>query len=151
MEKYIHKVQYYETDKMGITHHSNYIRWMEEARVDYMDQVGVGYKQLEEAGLASPVIGIEGEYKSATTFGDCVEIVVEVEEYNGIKLSLKYEMLRTEDKKLVFKGKSRHCFLNGAGKPVVLKKSFPELDSKIKEEIRRDAPEQGAFGNAEKA
>lgn len=30
MEKYIHKVNYYETDKMGITHHSNYIRWMEE-------------------------------------------------------------------------------------------------------------------------
>ena len=33
--EYIHTVQYYETDKMGITHHSNYIRWMEEARVDF--------------------------------------------------------------------------------------------------------------------
>lgn len=35
MEPYLHKVQYYETDKMGIVHHSNYIRWMEEARVDF--------------------------------------------------------------------------------------------------------------------
>ena len=33
MEPYLHKVQYYETDKMGIAHHSNYIRWMEEARL----------------------------------------------------------------------------------------------------------------------
>jgi acyl-CoA thioester hydrolase len=58
-----------------------------------------------------------------------------VEEYNGVKLTLKYEMVRAEDKKLVFTGKSRHCFLNGAGKPVILKKSFPELDRKIKEEM----------------
>ena len=36
---YTHKVQYYETDKMGITHHSNYIRWMEEARVDMLEKI----------------------------------------------------------------------------------------------------------------
>lgn len=33
---YIHRVNYYETDKMGITHHSNYLRWMEEARLDFL-------------------------------------------------------------------------------------------------------------------
>ena len=32
MEKYVHTVKYYETDRMGFTHHSNYVRWMEEAR-----------------------------------------------------------------------------------------------------------------------
>jgi len=35
MKAYSHKVQYYETDKMGITHHSNYIRWIEQARIDF--------------------------------------------------------------------------------------------------------------------
>ena len=39
MEIYKHKIQYYETDKMGVTHHSNYIRWMEEARVDFLSQM----------------------------------------------------------------------------------------------------------------
>lgn len=39
MSKYLHKVQYYETDRMGITHHSNYIRWMEEARVEFLDSL----------------------------------------------------------------------------------------------------------------
>lgn len=42
MQKYRHIVQYYETDKMGITHHSNYIRWMEEARIDFLRQIGWG-------------------------------------------------------------------------------------------------------------
>ena len=50
MKKYIHKVNYYETDKMGITHHSNYIRWMEEARIDFLEQIGFSYDKLEKEG-----------------------------------------------------------------------------------------------------
>ena len=45
---YEHKVQYYETDQMGIVHHSNYIRWFEEARVDFLDQVDMSYARMEE-------------------------------------------------------------------------------------------------------
>jgi acyl-CoA thioester hydrolase len=39
LKEYSHKVQYYETDKMGITHHSNYVRWMEEARIYFLDKI----------------------------------------------------------------------------------------------------------------
>ena len=52
---YTHKVQYYETDKMGITHHSNYIRWMEEARIDFLEKSGFSYDKLEKDGIISPV------------------------------------------------------------------------------------------------
>ena len=38
---YTHRVQYYETDQMGIVHHSNYIRWFEEARIDWMRDCGI--------------------------------------------------------------------------------------------------------------
>ena len=40
MYNYKHKVRYYETDKMGITHHSNYIKFMEESRVEWMNNMG---------------------------------------------------------------------------------------------------------------
>ena len=59
MEKYLHKVHYYETDKMGITHHSNYIRWMEEARIDFLDNIDFGFAMLESQGVISTVIGVE--------------------------------------------------------------------------------------------
>ena len=49
VEKYKHTVRYYETDKMGITHHSNYVRWMEEARIDFLSQIGWDYDTQEEA------------------------------------------------------------------------------------------------------
>ena len=133
MEQYIHRVQYYETDRMGITHHSNYIRWMEEARVDYLDKIGFGYKKLEDSGIISPVIGVECDYKNPTTFDDTVAITVSVEEFKGVKLILKYTMVNASDGKTVALGRSKHCFTDAAGRPVALKKTTPELDKKFRE------------------
>ena len=133
MEKYIHKVNYYETDKMGITHHSNYIRWMEEARINFLEQIGFGYANLENEGIISPIIGVECEYKLSTTFDDVVEIDVEIEEFKGVKLIIKYTMIKQNTKELVLVGKTKHCFVNRENKPIILKKSFPEFDKKLKE------------------
>ena len=46
--EYVHQAQYYETDQMGIIHHSNYIRWMEEARIAYMDEMDFPYKKWKQ-------------------------------------------------------------------------------------------------------
>lgn len=128
MENYIHKVHYYETDKMGITHHSNYVRWMEEARVKFLDEIGYGYAQLEKDGISSPVIGIECSYKAPTTFDDEIEIAISIEEYTGVKLVINYIMKNKKNGGEVMLGKSKHCFLDGTGRPINLKKKMPELD-----------------------
>lgn len=47
MKAYKHSVQYYETDRMGITHHSNYVRWMEEARSFLLKDIGFPYGCIE--------------------------------------------------------------------------------------------------------
>ena len=92
-EVYEHKTQYYETDQMGIIHHSNYIRWFEEARVHMMEQLGMGYDAMEEAGVISPVISIHCEYKSMTRFGETVRIITNLKEYNGIRMTIEYTVL----------------------------------------------------------
>ena len=132
MEKYVHKVNYYETDKMGVTHHSNYIRWMEEARIYFLDKIGFGYKKLEDDGIISPVIGIECDFKTPTTFDDEVEILVGVEEFKGVKLIIKYEMYNKKTKELVLVGKTKHCFLDNNNRPIALKKQFPKFDEKLR-------------------
>lgn len=86
MHVYFHKVNYYETDKMGITHHSNYIRWMEEARMDFLESVGFGMRELEARGYASPVAALSCRYIRPTTFGDTVRIEITLEKYTGVKL-----------------------------------------------------------------
>lgn len=133
MNDYIHKVHYYETDKMGVTHHSNYIRWMEEARVDFLDRIGYGYSKMEKEGVISPVIGIECEYKKSTTFDDEICIRPEIESFNGIKLVIRYTMINHTTGDLVLKGKSMHCFLSNEGKPLSLRKEFPEVYNALSE------------------
>lgn len=133
MEKYIHRVNYYETDKMGITHHSNYIRWMEEARINFLEQIGFGYSKLEKEGIISPVIGIECDYKMTTTFDDEVEIDVKIKEFRGVKLVLEYIMTNKRTNEMVLVGISKHCFVNSENKPIILKKDFPDFDKKLKE------------------
>ena len=82
MTNYKHKVHYYETDKMGIVHHSNYIRWMEEARVDFLDEIGWSYAQLESVGLVSPVLSLDVEYKHSTYYVFSISIKSDNEEKN---------------------------------------------------------------------
>ena len=68
---YEHHAKYYETDQMGIIHHSNYIKWMEEARMDLMEQIGLSYKQMEEMEIISPVLSVSCEYHSMVHFDEC--------------------------------------------------------------------------------
>ena len=82
---YTHKVHYYETDKMGITHHSNYVRWMEEARVDFLEKKGYGFDRLESEGIASPVVSLECNYKKPSVFSEEIDIEVFVKELKGLK------------------------------------------------------------------
>ena len=124
MRQYRHIVQYYETDRMGITHHSNYIRWMEEARVHFLKEIGWSYKALEDIGVTSPVIGVEGTYKTSTTFDDEVFIEVSVKEIKGAKLILNYDM-RKNTGEMVFQGISTHCFINSEGRIIRLEREYP--------------------------
>lgn len=131
MNKYEHKVHYYETDKMGITHHSNYIRWMEEARIDFLENIGWSYARLEELGVISPVTEIECKYKNTTTFSDRIIISVSIEEFNGVKLKIKYQMINADTEAVVCEGRSEHCFLSKDGKIVSIKKEYPEFYEKM--------------------
>ena len=132
MEKYTHTVQYYETDKMGIVHHSNYIRWMEEARVDFLRQIGWDCDKLEDNGIASPVIGVTCDYKISTKFPEKIDIDVSVKEFKGVKLFLEYKMTNASGS-IVCSGTSSHAFLNTEGKPIRMKQEYPELYSLLNE------------------
>lgn len=121
---YQHKVNYYETDRMGVTHHSNYFRFMEEARVAYMDSIGASYARVEADGVISPVIAIEGKFRQTTTFDDVIDISVCILELSRLKLKIGYTM--TCGGREVFEGWSLHCFLEN-GKPVEIAKRYPQF------------------------
>lgn len=140
MTCYERRAAYYETDQMGIIHHSNYIRWMEEARLDFMEQLGWGYRKLEEDGLFIPVTAVSCEYKSPVRFDDTVLISVRVAEYRGVRLTMSYRITDRTTGQLRTVGESRHCFCNREGRPIRLKKFSPEFDLLL----QRLAAEEGS-------
>ena len=129
IKPFCHEVKYYECDRMGVTHHSNYIRFMEEARVDWMDQVGYGFDRMEAEGVVSPVVSVECRYIHPTTFKDIIEISVSVEKITPLKIYFSYSM--KANGLSVCEATSTHCFLEN-GKPVILEKRFPELYNSIR-------------------
>ena len=133
MAEYRHRAKYYETDQMGIIHHSNYIRWMEEARIDMMDQMGFGYRKMEELGIVSPVLSVKCDYKNMVHFDDVVVIHVKIKAYNGIKLTVGYEMFNETTGQICTQAESSHVFLNQEGKLISLKKTCPECDIAFRE------------------
>nr|WP_297175568.1 thioesterase family protein [uncultured Agathobaculum sp.] len=131
MPPYEHKVQYYETDGMGIVHHSNYIRWFEEARVDLLEKLGFSYDRIEAEGFSSPVLDVACQYKTMTRFGDTVRIDAKISAFNGVRMTLHYTVRDTRSGALRCEGQSRHCFIGRDGRPVSLRHSWPALDQAL--------------------
>lgn len=138
MEAYRRTAQYHETDQMGIIHHANYVKWMEEARVAYMDAIGFGYDEIERQGLLVPVIGISIDYKKPVRFAETFEVTVQIKAYNGKILDLGYTIRNLTQGTLCTVASSRHCFLRD-GSMVSLKTELPKLDAILRNEVLNHA------------
>lgn len=132
---YKHYVQYYETDKMGVTHHSNYIRFMEEARVEFFKNIGFDYFEFEKCGIVSPVVGLNNiKFKRPSTAGDTLEIEVSIKSMTNVIFTIQYVMKKEDT--VVFTGESDHCLLSKEGKIVPLSdKRIEALVKKLQELI----------------
>ena len=130
MHRYTHEVKYHECDRMGITHHSNYVRFMEEARIDWLDNIGFGFDKIEAEGVFSPVISIACNYKNPSTFKDKIEIEITISKFSEIKFEFAYIMRVGEI--IVCTAQSTHCFIEN-NRPIILSKRLPELYKAINE------------------
>lgn len=125
------KINYYETDRMGVVHHSNYIRYLEEARCYLLENIGIPFEVLEENGITIPVLGVNCTYKHHVTFGDTLQIRVFIKEYTGVRMIVGYDVKDKETGKEVIIAETKHCFTNKNLKPINLKKYAPDFSDKF--------------------
>lgn len=119
-------VNYYETDKMGVTHHSNYIRFLEEARCEFLKFLNLPFESLEEKGITIPVLDVHCEYKHFSTFGDTLVIKTKIKKFTGVQLYVSYEIINKKTGDLVINAETKHCFTNMELKPINLKKIYKQ-------------------------
>ena len=124
-------INYYETDKMGVVHHSNYIRFLEEARCYWLQSIEMPFDLLEDNGITIPVLGVNCTYKYHVTFGDTIIIKPYVKEYSGVRMTVGYEIVDKKNGKIVLTGETKHCFTDKSLKPINLKKYNKEFNDKF--------------------
>lgn len=127
------EINYYETDKMQVVHHSNYIRYLEECRMDFMRQIGFDYAKMEQSGIMVPVLSVSCNYKNPARFGETICIVPKVERMHGVKYEMSYRIYSEDFSVLHNEAASSHCFVNLDFKPIRLKKEYPELYNRMTE------------------
>ncbi len=127
------EINYYETDKMQVVHHSNYIRYLEECRMDFMRQIGFDYAKLEQSGIMIPVLSVSCNYKNPARFGETICIVPKVERMHGVKFEMSYRIYSEDFSVLHNEATSSHCFVDFDFKPIRMKKEYPEIYNRMTE------------------
>ena len=111
-------VRYGETDQMGVVHHSNYLRYFEVARLEWLSALGVSYASMEKEGLIMPVIDIKATYKTPALFDDSLTIYVFLSELPRVKIIFSYEIKNQKDE-IVCTGETTLAFLNAKSRKLV--------------------------------
>lgn len=126
-----HHTRYSEADPLGTIHHSNYISWMEDARMNLLEQIGLGYKQMEAMEIMSPTLTESIEHRSEIRFNDTVMIETRLLSYDGHKMEIAYRIYDKntgEDRAIA---RTMHCFVNKSGIPISLNSIYPALETKF--------------------
>ena len=131
--EYIREINYYETDKMGIVHHSNYVRFLEEARCKWLKELGISMEYLEENGYTIPTLEVNCKYLYHVTSGDIIIIKPIVTEYNGVRMTVSYEVREEKTGKEVINAWTKHCFTNMELRPINMKKNNLQIHNIFEE------------------
>ena len=85
-----HRVPFYETDAMGVVHHSNFVRYLELARIVWLDEHDLPYRKVVEQGIHYATTKVEVAYHRAARFDDVIEIFTWIEWARGASLRMAY-------------------------------------------------------------
>ena len=128
---YRRTINYYETDKMGIVHHANYLHYLEESRINFLDSNSLSYALLESKGIYSPTSKISISYKKPVTYGDVIEVKTYLAEVSPVRFVFNYVIKNQKTGEVVAEASSEHCFADKDGRLLILKRIDKDLADKL--------------------
>ena len=113
------RVRYAETDQMGVVYHGNYAQYFEMGRVEWLRNLGVSYKWMEENGVMLPVVSLEMNYKKPARYDDVLRVKTVLKSQNSVKIEFDYEIYNEQNELL----KTRYSMLvfvdMKTGRPII--------------------------------
>ncbi len=114
------RVRFAETDQMGIVHHSNYAIWFELARVNWLDDRNMSYKEWEDEGVSLAVSELQVQYRNSAKFDDEINVEVILTVAKSRRSQFEYRLFRSNDNALIATGKTTHTPTNRQGQAIRL-------------------------------
>jgi acyl-CoA thioester hydrolase len=113
------RVRYAETDQMGVVYHGNYAQYFEMGRVEWLRNLGVSYKWMEDNGVMLPVVSLEMNYKKPAKYDDLLRVKTLLKSQTSVKIEFDYEIYN-QDNQLLTTGYSMLVFVDiKTGKPIL--------------------------------
>lgn len=110
MFTYKRRVNFYDTDLMGVVHHANYIRYFEEARVEYLRAAGWDLMELMDEGIVFPIVEVEAKYKESARYDEIILIHTCMRNVDRVKLEIEYEAVSEKTGRVLATGRTVNTF-----------------------------------------
>ena len=138
-----HRVRYREVDPMGLVYHGHYVDYFEAARTEMLREIGLAYKQVEEAGIIMPVVDLQIKYHRPAFYDDLLEIRALVAEIPVMRASIDYEVRREGEEQILTTGNVTLCFVDRErNRPVRAPEQFRRIFQRAMDSVgsRADSP-----------
>ena len=113
------RVRYAETDQMGVVYHGNYAQYFEMGRVEWLRNLGLSYKFMEENGIMLPVVSLTMNYKKPARYDDLIRVKTIFKSQRSVKIEFDYEIFN-EKEELLTTGTSMLVFVDmKTGRPTL--------------------------------
>jgi acyl-CoA thioester hydrolase len=119
-----HRIPFYETDAMGIVHHANYVKYLELARVVFMDDHDRPYRDYIAMQLHFATTRVELDYRKPLRFDDRLEVTTWIRHLRGASIHMDYQL--TCEGELVASASTRHAMVDGEGRPARIPREHRE-------------------------
>lgn len=116
-------VRYAESDQMGVVHHASYLIWMEEGRSQYMRAKGLGYEDIERAGVLLAVAEINVRYIAAARYGDNVTVQTWIADLHSRTVTFGYKIINAASKAALIVGSAKLICIDREGRVMKIPES----------------------------
>lgn len=106
----LYRVKFFDTDVMGVVHHSNYIRWFETGRVEFLRKLGIDLNEMMNDGILFPIVEVSAKFHAPARFDDELEIDTTAEALTKAKMKFNYVVRRRGEEKILAEGTSNNVF-----------------------------------------
>ncbi len=105
------RVEYHHTDQMGIVHHSNYIKFFEVARTEWLRAIGLTYAEMERRGVMMPIVDVAVKYRNPAVYDELISVTAFVDALPMARMTFRYEV-RGEDGREIASGSTTLGFID---------------------------------------